>query len=400
MKDLKHLTYFENILMEAFNPLIRQAQQEGKICAAYTCENTPEPLLNLPGVFSSRLRAPRSGSMEVATYYLTSFLCEYSRALLERAVEGGFNFADCVFTPDGCTMMNRCVENMELLKTLGKDKENFFYSYMEIPMKADDNGLNLYVVQCRNHILIPLKEHYGIDISDEAIRAAVKEHNRVCELIRAIGEFRKGEHPRITGYEFHVITMATYAAPKYLIMDKLEETLEELRTREPDQKFPYGARVVVVGSEVDDIDFIRLCEESGAYVCADRFCYGSYPGRDPIELNDTEDVLTQICRAYMYRGQCPRYMDSSKMDARRDYVAALAKEYDADGIIYQQMKFCDPWAYEKMLGAHILNEDFGYPVLAVDRPYAIGSSGQMRTRVQAFVESISIKKIRKEAHNG
>ena len=400
MKDLKHLTYFENILMEAYNPLIRQAQQEGKICAAYTCENTPEPLLNLPGVFSARLRAPRSGSMEVATYYLTSFLCEYSRALLERAVEGGYNFADCIFTPDGCTMMNRCVENMELLGTLGKDKENFFFSYMEIPMKADDNGLNLYVVQCRNHILTPLKEHYGIDISDEAIRAAVKEHNKVCELIRAIGEFRKGEHPRITGYEFHIITMATYAAPKYLIMDKLEETLEELKTREPDPEFPYGARVVVVGSEVDDIDFIRLVEESGAYVCADRYCYGSYPGRDPIELNDTEDALTQICRAYMYRGQCPRYMDSTKMDARRDYVAALAKEYGADGVIYQQMKFCDPWAYEKMLGSHILREEFGYPVLTVDRPYAIGSSGQMRTRVQAFVESISIKKIRKEAHNG
>ena len=386
--------------MEAYNPLIRQAQQEGKICAAYTCENTPEPLLNLPGVFSARLRAPRSGSMEVATYYLTSFLCEYSRALLERAVEGGYNFADCIFTPDGCTMMNRCVENMELLGTLGKDKENFFFSYMEIPMKADDNGLNLYVVQCRNHILTPLKEHYGIDISDEAIRAAVKEHNKVCELIRAIGEFRKGEHPRITGYEFHIITMATYAAPKYLIMDKLEETLEELKTREPDPEFPYGARVVVVGSEVDDIDFIRLVEESGAYVCADRYCYGSYPGRDPIELNDTEDALTQICRAYMYRGQCPRYMDSTKMDARRDYVAALAKEYGADGVIYQQMKFCDPWAYEKMLGSHILREEFGYPVLTVDRPYAIGSSGQMRTRVQAFVESIYIKKIRKEEHNG
>ena len=73
MKDLKHLTYFENILMEAYNPLIRQAQQEGKICAAYTCENTPEPLLNLPGVFSSRLRAPRSGSMEVAQYHYLGF---------------------------------------------------------------------------------------------------------------------------------------------------------------------------------------------------------------------------------------------------------------------------------------------------------------------------------------
>ena len=396
MKDLKHLIYFENLLLEANNELIRQAQEDGKVCVAYTCENTPEPLLNLPGTFSARLRAPRTGSMEVATYYLTSFLCEYSRALLERAIEGGYNFADCIITPDGCSMMNRCVENMELLKTMGKEKPNFFYEYMEIPMKGDDNGLNLYVVQCKNHILKPLSEHYGIDTSDAAIRKAVAEYNRVCELIRAISEFRKGEHPRITGYEFHVITLATYACPKYLLLDKLEETLEELKTRKPDEKFPYRARVVVVGSEVDDLDFIKLIEDSGAYVCADRFCYGSLPGRDPIVLTDDEDALTQICRQYMQRAECPRYMDMPKMQGRRQYVADTAKEYGADGIIYEQMKFCDPWAYEKMLGSHILREDFGYPVLAVDRPYSIAASGQMRTRVQAFVESMEIKKIQKE----
>ena len=396
MKDLKHLIYFEQLLLEANNELIQQAQKDGKICVAYTCENTPEPLMNLPGTFSARLRAPRTGSMEVATYYLTSFLCEYSRALLERAIEGGYSFADCIITPDGCSMMNRCVENMELLKTMGKDKTNFFYEYMEIPMKGDDNGLNLYVLQCKNHILKPLAEHYGIDTSDAAIRKAVAEHNKVCELIRAIGEYRKGEHPRITGYEFHILTLATYACPKYLLIDKLEETLEELKTREPDEKFPYRARVVVVGSEVDDLDFIKLIEDSGAYVCADRFCYGSLPGRDPIALTDDEDALTQICRQYMQRAECPRYMDMPKMQGRRQYVADTAKEYGADGIIYEQMKFCDPWAYEKMLGSHILREDFGYPVLAVDRPYSIATSGQMRTRVQAFVESMEIKKIQKE----
>ena len=141
MKDLKHLLYFENLLQEAQNELILQAQSDGKVCVAYVCENTPEPLLNLPGAFSTRLRAPRTGSMEMATYYMTSFLCEYSRALLERAIEGGYNFADCLITPDGCTMMNRAVENMELLKALGKGKEKFFFEYMEIPMKADDNGL-------------------------------------------------------------------------------------------------------------------------------------------------------------------------------------------------------------------------------------------------------------------
>ena len=398
MKDLKHLYYFERLLEDANNDLIRQAQESGKICVAYTCENVPEPLLNLAGTFSARLRAPRTGSMEMGTYYMTSFLCEYSRALLERAIEGGFNFADCIITPDGCTMMNRCVENMELLKT--NEKEKFFYEYMEVPMKADDNGLNLYVLQCKNHILKPLQEHYGIDVSDAAIRKAVKEHNRVCELIRAIGEFRKGDTPRITGYEYHIITMVTYAAPKYLLIDKLEETLEELKTRQPDAKNRFRARVVLVGSEVDDVDVVRLIEESGAYVCADRFCYGSFPGRDPIVLTEDEDVLTQICRQYLYRGQCPRMMNQAKIQERRRYVASLAEEYQADGIIYEQMKFCDPWAYEKMVGSHVLREDYGYPVLAVDRPYAIGVSGQMRTRVQAFVESIEIKKLQGGAKHG
>ena len=75
MKDLKHLLYFENLLQEAQNELILQAQSEGKVCVAYVCENTPEPLLNLPGAFSTRLRAPRTGSMEMATYYMTSFPC-------------------------------------------------------------------------------------------------------------------------------------------------------------------------------------------------------------------------------------------------------------------------------------------------------------------------------------
>ncbi len=391
MRDLKHLYYFENLLTEAYNDLVRQGQAEGKKCVATVCENIPEPLLNLDGCFSVRLRAPRTGSMEMGTYYLTSFLCEYTRALLERAIEGGFNFADCLITPDGCSMLNRCIENMELLKTMEKD--DFFYQYLEIPMKADDNGLNLYVLQCKNHVLKPLNEKFGIDTSDAAIRKAVENHNRMCKLVREIGEYRKEENPRITGYEYHVICLVTYVCPQYLLIDKLQETLEELKTREPDAKNKYRARVVLVGSEIDDENVVKLIEDSGAYVCADRFCYGSFPGRDEITLTEDEDALTQICRQYMYRGQCPRYMNQAKILGRRTYVNELAKEYKADGIIYEQMKFCDPWAYERMVGSHVLREEFNYPVLTVDRPYAIGTSGQMRTRVQAFVESIEIKKI-------
>ena len=393
MRDLKHLNWFENLLQEANNKLITQAKQEGNICVAFVCENTPEPLMNLGNAFGIRLHAPNTGSMDIATYYMTSFLCETSRALLERAIEGGFNFADCVIAPDGCTMINRCVENLELLKTMGAGNDKFFHEYMEIPLKADDNGVELLVLQCKNHILKPLSENYGIDVSDAAIRKAVEEHNRVCRVINEIGNLRKEARPRITGYEFHVLTLATYVMPQYLIIDKLEETLEEIKTREPEDK-EYRARIAVVGSEIDDSGFIKLIEETGAYVCADRFCFGSLPGRMEIELNDEEDALTQVCRHYVYNGHCPRMFNMEKVYGRKAYVNDIAKEYGADGIIYQQIKFCDPWAYERLLGSTMLREDYGYPVLSVDRPYNISSSvGQMRTRVQAFVESIEIKKL-------
>ena len=393
MRDLKHLIYFENLLQEANNALIAQAKDDGKICVAYTCENVPEPLLNLGDCCSIRLFAPHTGSMDIATYYMTNLLCEPSRALLERAIEGGFNFADCVITPDGCTMMNRAVENMELLHTMGEGNPKFFHEYMEIAFKNTDSDVDLAVLQCKNHVLKPLHENYGVDISDAAIREAVERHNRICRVIRAIGEYRKGDKPRITGYEFHVLCLATYVCPKYLVIDKLEETLEELKTREPDDK-PYRARLLVVGSEMDDPGMIKLIEEQGALVCCDRFCFGSYPGRNEIVLNDEEDALTQVCRHYIRNCQCPRMMSMDKVYGRKQYVADLAREYGADGIIYEQVKFCDPWAYERTLGSSMLNVDYGYPVLSVDRPYNIASSsGQMRTRVQAFVESIEIKKI-------
>ncbi|MCQ2500799.1 MAG: 2-hydroxyacyl-CoA dehydratase family protein [Lachnospiraceae bacterium] len=398
MRDLKYLQYFEDLLQSSYNDLIREAKDEGLVCAAYLCENTPEPLFNLSGCFGIRLFAPNTGSTDIATYYMTNFLCETSRAILERAIEGGFSFADCLIAPDGCTMINRCAENIEMLRSMGEYDDRFFCEHMELPLKADDNGVKLLVLQCKNHILQPLHDTFGIDISDATIRKAVEEHNRICRVIRALGEFRKEDYPRITGYEFAIFTLATYVCPHHLIIDKLEETLKEVQDREADPKKP-RARLLVVGAEVDDPGYIKLIEEVGAFVCADRFCFGSYPGRNEISLSNDEDALTQICRHYVFQCQCPRQMNMEKVYGRKEYVSKLAEEYRADGIIYDQVKFCDPWAYERVMGATMLREDFGYPVLSIDRPYnSHSSSGQLRTRVQAFIESVEIKKLQKSAN--
>ncbi len=397
MKDLKHLYYFEKLLEDSYNDLDREAKEAGQIAIGHVCFQIPEPLLNLPGCFSVRLRAPRTGSIEMGTYYMSSTLCEACRAYLERTIEGGFNFLDCILAPDACAQMNRCVENIEHLNLIQKD--SFFVTYADVPMKSDETALKHYVKQMRIRVLEPLHEHFGIDISDVALRRAVAEQNEISRLLTEIGEYRKEANPRITGYEFAVLCLASYCCPKSLIKEKLAETAEELKTRESDEKNNYRIRVVMVGSEVDDPEFIKLAEECGALVVADRFCFGSLPGRQEIVLNDSEDALTQICRTYLQWGKCPRFFNQDKVMERREYVDQLAKDYHADGLIYEQIKFCDYWGYERAAAFHIMDEEYGYPVLSVDRPYAVRNSGQLRTRIQAFVERVELKKINKEKND-
>ncbi len=394
MKDLKHLIYFENLLQEANNELVQQAIGEGKKALGYTCFHTPEVLLNLDGCFSVRMRAPRTGSMDIATYYLSNFLCGYCKALLERGIEGGYNFLSAIITSETCSEMNRSMEHFSLLNLGSTDK--FFVNFMDMPFKTTQNCLEHYVSQVKKKLIKPLEEVYGVDTSRESIERAVALHNRVCQLITEIGEFRKQENPCITGYEFHVLSIASYCCPKYLIVDKLEETLEELKTREPDKKKKYRAKIVLVGSEMDDPDFTKIMEDSGALVVADRYCFGSLPGREQIVLKDDEDPIVTICRHYLEVSQCPRYMEHKKIDARREYVAKLVEEYHADGVIYEQIKFCEYWGYERAIASHIMVKDFGIPAIAIDRQYTANASGQLRTRVQAFVESLEIKKIQKK----
>ena len=204
---------------------------------------------------------------------------------------------------------------------------------------------------------------------------------------------RKADNPVITGYEYHILNLVSYTCPKYLILPYLEETLEELKTRKPDPKPAFRARVAIVGSEIDDPSLTKLIEDCGALVVSDRYCYGSTPGREVIELNEEEDALEQVCRFYMEHSECARYISDEKVKQRRDTADRLAREFKADGIIYEQMKFCDFWGFERALVSHIMSEEMGWPVLSIDRPYNARSSGQLRTRFQAFVESLEIKRI-------
>ena len=399
MKDLKHLIYFENLLQEANNDLVKQAKADGKRAVGYTCYFMPEVLLDLPGCFSVRLRAPRCTSPDIATYYMSGRVCHYARSLLERALEGGFNFLDAEMATETCTATCRFQEHLQQ-KHLDSvddmriiDNDDFFCEFSDVPFKNNEIAYEHYAEQLRAHVLKPLNEHFGIDVSDEAILKAVEQQNEVSRLINEIGDYRKLDNPTITGYEFHVIQLVSLACPKYLILPYLRETAEEMKTREPDQKKDFRCKVVLAGSENDDPDFTKLIESCGARVVCDRYCYGAVESRQIIDIKEGEDPVYAIAKHYLTTSNCPRFMPQDEMRARKKRIAELAKEYHADGVIIASNKFCEYWSYERVIDTVILNRDFGLPVCSIEKEYINSASGQLRTRFQAFVESVEIKQI-------
>ena len=391
LKDLKHLIYFENLLQEANNELVVQAVNEGRYALGYNCYYIPETLLNLPGCFSSRLRAPRCTSTDVASYYMTTRTCPYARSILERAIEGGYNYLNALFGAECCATMERMEEHFFLINPVKNEK--FFVTQIDPPMKGDQTNLDYYKAQLKLKVVDKLHDEYGIDTSDAAMRKAIEDHNEISRIITEIGNFRKADNPNITGYEFHVIELVSQVCPHDLIKPYLEETLEELKTREPEAEFPFRAKVVLVGSEVDDPEFTKLIESCGAMVVADRYCFGSFPGCEQIEIRDGETAFDAICRHYLHWNQCARFMDGEKIDQRHREVKRLVYEFKADGVIYENMKFCEFWSYEKVLCHHIFTNEMGIPTCTIEKEYALGAAGQLRTRFQAFIESLEIKQI-------
>ncbi len=398
MRDLKHLIYFEDLLQDANNALVQKASADGRLALAYNCSYIPELLLDVEGCFGVRLRAPRCTNPDLATYYMTNRSCPYSKSILERAFEGGYNFIDALLGQECCTTMNRMEQYFDYCKLIPKEK--FFISFIDMPLKKTEWHAGYFRRQIEQKIIEPLERVYGVDFSEEKLLAAIEQHNEVCRIISEIGDMRKLPNPPVTGYEFHVIQLVSLTCPKDLILPYLRETLEEIKQREPEPKFPFRARVMVAGSEIDDPDFTKLLESCGAYVVADRYCFGSIPGREEIIVRPGEDVLQAIADHYIQTNQCPRAMGPENVVARKQFLYKIAQEYAAEGVIVENMKFCEYWGYERAQAAQWMRDGFSLPgtlpVCQIEKDYTNAATGQLRTRFQAFVESLEIKRIQSE----
>lgn len=382
MEKIKELAFFEDLLATPKNALVEKAVKAGRIPIAYNCYTAPEALLSVGKAFPVRLRAPQTTSTELATFYMSPFTCSYSRSLLEAALDDQYDFMQGMIFSACCVQIQRTAHNYKLQKLKGDEK--FVHYLIDVPRKVFDGNIPALVADLKR-VASLMAETYGIDMSEENIRKAIKETNEFNKLLNEISELRKLDKPKITGAEWHTVYTACKTAPKDLLVDPLKKLKTALEKREGVEA---KARIMVMGSICDNPAYIELIESQDCVVVADRFCFGSLPGMEMIP--EEGDVFTNLALYILESNECPRMME--KMEFRAERAEHYLKEFKADGIIFETLKFCDVWGYEKLKTLKIL-EDKGIPCVRIEREYALSGEGQMKTRVQAFIESIANKRL-------
>lgn len=380
MEALKELEFFSALLDESENSLIKEARESGRIPIGYNCSMVPTPLLSVGKLFPVWMRAPEVTDTETGNFYLSPFNCSYSRCILQSTIEGHCDYLGGIVFAESCIHMDRCYDNMNVarMNDFLKDKLRFM-----LPMPRKDFAPHMDILKDNLHRLTQeLGERFDVDMSDENIRKAIVEHNELVSLLKKISDLRLADNPVITGTEWHTVMVACQIAPIDMLMQPLKKLWTALKKRAADvEALP---RIMVVGTDIDDPKFTELIEKQGCRVVADRYCWGALPGLETIPVDG--DVYHNLAEFYVSSSQCPRMMSQS--DERMNYMEKIAKEYRTDGIIFEVMKFCDLWGWEA-LKAEPKAKEIGVPYMKLEREYHLSGEGQLRTRVQAFVERIN-----------
>ncbi|MEW6078881.1 MAG: 2-hydroxyacyl-CoA dehydratase family protein [Thermodesulfobacteriota bacterium] len=356
------------------NKLVDQAIRQGRIPLAYTCSYTPVPLLSVGRLFPLRVSAPRISGTEIADIYLSSVTCSYTRSILELAMDDQFQFLGGWVLAATCNQAHRLYDNLVYLVRPG------FIHILDVPHKSGDRALKWYVEELRL-LKDKLEAHFQVDAGEAALSNAIDEYNALHVFLEKIDACRKQPNPPVTGTEFYQWMIASAVTPTDLFLPLLTEYALSLDQRRISQ--PHRARLMVAGGELDDPDYIRAIESTGALVVADMICTGSVSHSSRI-LRD-QDPLTDIAAHFLKQVSCPRMMEDFKK--RLALIVEKIKAYQVDGVVIQRIKFCDFWGMESGLLMSELRK-LNIPVLRLEREYGLTGEGQLKTRVQAFLESL------------
>ena len=372
------MSYEKLFQSEVTGDAVKAWQAQGRKALGVLCCHLPEEILYAADVLPVRLRATNCTEYDTAEMWMSTFSCTHAKSILQYWIDGKYQL-DGVVATDGCLMASRFFDNAEHINA--KEGRGQFFQQIGAPRMANVDTIPFFVNELKD-LIEGLEKLTGNKVTDEKLKAAVKKQNEARALVKQVYELRKEKNPVISGEDCLKLTMAAcdMSVDEYIAL--LKEFLADAKNRAPIED--KRARLMIIGSALDDPGYIKVIEDKGGLVVCDMLCFGSRGYNDELVV-DEGDVLGSIAKYYLTRLVCPRSMDNR--EELHQYIINTAKEFNVDGVIYEKMQYCECWGGESVL----LNDELkavGIPILTVEREEHLSNEGQLGIRAEAFVEMI------------
>ncbi|UCC64948.1 MAG: benzoyl-CoA reductase, bzd-type, subunit N [Anaerolineae bacterium] len=348
----------------------------GKVLG-YFCTYVPEEILIAADVLPVRIMGSHE-PLDLTEPYIFGMFCPFCRDCLNQGLQGRYDYLD------GVAIAQSCLHIRQTFNAWRKHLPREFNYYLYMPNNIQTKAARPYLAGELATFKQAVEEWVGREITDADLDRGIEIMNENRRLMREIYETRQANAPPLTGLEAMYMVVAGQMTEKQEHSAEMARILNGLPNRANERET--GERLMILGSENDDTEFIEMVESLGATVVVDDHCTGSryfWNEVDPVDKHDG-DRLMAIASRYVDRPACP----SKDWPARTRFphIMGLADDYRVDGVILIQQKFCDPheldippltWAFEERdLKTLFLEFDVTVPV------------GQFQTRVEAFLEMI------------
>jgi benzoyl-CoA reductase/2-hydroxyglutaryl-CoA dehydratase subunit BcrC/BadD/HgdB len=369
---------FADITGGTINSFIEDWKKSGRPVVGYTCTYVPLEILHAAGILPVRLRGLSTERTSIGDAYFGPFICSLPKCILQSVGEKQYRFLDGVIIIPGCDSMRRLDE---CWRKAGDDIDEIipeFFYHLSIPHKLTGFSLQFFIQELQS-MIDALSQKFGVEINERKLNDSISLFNRCRELMTEVQKSR--EEGLLSGSEALRAVMAASMIPRGDYISLLEQYLSEIDTSAKQQ----GPRIMLAGSACDDVELMDLIEQEGCHIVADTLCYGLSVETAPVSLEG--DPLESLARRYLGSLHCPRMYGAYR--ERRDSILAEIERAEIDGVILQNIRFCDLHGSENGLLIRDL-ESTGIPCLKLEREYGpLVEKGRMKMRLQAFFERLS-----------
>ncbi len=297
---------------------------------------------------------------------------------------------DLVIHPTTCDQKTKAISMIEDM--------GYEMYHLEFPRVKESEESREYWRRTIRKFTKDIQKELGVKINRKKVKEAIKKVGKAQKVYHDLNELRKLKPSPILGKDMFLITNAFFFDDIEKWTEAVKRVYEEVKEKAKEKYNPAGKRsprILYTGSPpiFPNLKLPMMIELADGIIVADESCSANRLLNDMVSVDEwfMYDMVDSIADRYLKGCTCPIFTQN---EDRKRRLKELIIDYDVEGVVYQSFAGCQVYEMEQRSIAKEM-ESLGIPMLYVESDYSPAQGGQLSTRIEAFIESLKVRRRKK-----